>query len=183
MFADAAELWTTLGDIYVKRDETEFAKNLYKRGLTADTLDRTLLQNLKRLYKKTQEALPPIAAQAQRIQDLHVKAANYWSQSVSGRRKLRTDIEAYIKDFPNDTNGPVLLALYFNQAGNALQSKELLEGVLKEHPEDLSANLALSSLLYRAEQTQDAVYYLKSALFYYPENPTATKRLAALGKK
>ena len=54
---------------------------------------------------------------------------------------------------------------------------------LKEHPEDLSANLALSSLLYRAEQTQDAVYYLKSALFYYPENPTATKRLAALGKK
>lgn len=183
LFPYAAELWTTLGDIYVKRDETEFAKNLYKRGLTADTLDRTLLQNLKRLYKKTQEALPPIAAQAQRIQDLHVKAANYWSQSVSGRRKLRTDIEAYIKDFPNDTNGPILLALYFNQAGNALKSKELLEGVLKEHPEDLSANLALSSLLYRAEQTQDAVYYLKSALFYYPENPTATKRLAALGKK
>ncbi len=182
LFPYASGLWTDWGQIYVQREEPEFAKNLYKRGLTADTLDRGLLRGLTRLYKKD-EPLPPVAAQAKRIQDLHFKTANYWSQTPAGRRKLRADIEAYIADYPQDTNGPILLARYFNQSGNDLKSKETLESVLKAHPEDLSANLALSSLLYRAEQTDLAAYYLKSALFYYPGNATALKRLEALGVK
>lgn len=179
LFPYASALWTALGEIYVKREEPEFAKNIYKKGLTADTLDRSLLRGLTRLYKKG-EALPPVVAQAKRIQDLHVKTANYWTQPKAVRKALRGNIEAYIKDYPDDTNGPILLAQYFNQAGNDLMSKSVLEGVLAKHPEDLSANLALSTLLYRAEQTDLAKYYLQSALFYYPGNPTARKRLAAL---
>lgn len=179
LFPYASSLWTALGEIYVKREEPEFAKNIYKKGLTADTLDRSLLRGLTRLYKKG-EPLPSVVAQAKRIQDLHVKTANYWTQPKSVRKALRGNIEAYIKDYPDDTNGPILLAQYFNQAGNDLMSKSVLEGVLAKYPQDLSANLALSTLLYRAEQTDLAKYYLKSALFYYPGNATAKKRLAAL---
>ncbi len=179
LFPYASSLWTALGEIYVKREEPEFAKNIYKKGLTADTLDRSLLRGLTRLYKKG-EPLPSVVAQAKRIQDLHVKTANYWTQPKSVRKALRGNIEAYIKDYPEDTNGPILLAQYFNQAGNDLMSKSVLEGVLAKYPQDLSANLALSTLLYRAEQTDLAKYYLKSALFYYPGNATAKKRLAAL---
>lgn len=179
LFPYASSLWTALGEIYVKRDEPEFAKNIYKKGLTADTLDRSLLRGLTRLYKKG-EPLPSVVAQAKRIQDLHVKTANYWTQPKAVRKALRGNIEAYIKDYPDDTNGPILLAQYFNQAGNDLMSKSVLEGVLAKYPQDLSANLALSTLLYRAEQTDLAKYYLKSALFYYPGNATAKKRLAAL---
>lgn len=179
LFPYASSLWTALGEIYVKREEPEFAKNIYKKGLTADTLDRSLLRGLTRLYKKG-EPLPSVVAQAKRIQDLHVKTANYWTQPKAVRKALRGNIEAYIKDYPDDTNGPILLAQYFNQAGNDLMSKSVLEGVLAKYPQDLSANLALSTLLYRAEQTDLAKYYLKSALFYYPGNATAQKRLAAL---
>ena len=179
LFPYSASLWTALGEIYVKREEPEFAKNIYKKGLAADTLDRSLLRGLTRLYKKGEE-LPPVVAQAKRIQALHIKTANYWTQPKAVRKALRADIEAYIKEYPEDTNGPILLAQYFNQAGNDLMSKSVLEGVLAQHPEDLSANLALSTLLYRAEQTDLAKYYLNNALFYYPGNATAKKRLEAL---
>ena len=60
--------------------------------------------------------------------------------------------------------------------------EELLEEVLEKHPDDLSANLALASLLQKAEDTQEAKRYLQNVLFYYPENQTAKNRLKRLEK-
>ncbi len=52
--------------------------------------------------------------------------------------------------------------------------------MLKEYPEDLWANLAISTLYYKAEDEANAKRYLQNALFYYPQNTLATARLEAL---
>ena len=56
----------------------------------------------------------------------------------------------------------------------------MLEQVLQNHPDDLWANLALSTLFYKAEKPQEAVRCLHNALFYYPGNELALARLKAL---
>ena len=58
-----------------------------------------------------------------------------------------------------------------------------MEQVLEKYPDDLSANLALASLLQQAEDTQSAKKYLQNVLFYYPQNQTATRRLERLEGK
>ena len=95
-------------------------------------------------------------------------------------RRTRGFFNDYIEQYPTDTNGPILLARYFSLTGNDIKSKELLEQVLEKHPDDLSANLALASLLQRAEDKSSAEKYLQQALFYYPGNQTAVRRLEKL---
>ena len=95
--------------------------------------------------------------------------------------KLREQLEQYIEKYPDDTNGPILLARYFTLTGNDIKSKEILEEVLQQHPDDLSANLALAALLQKAEDVPAAQKYLQNVLFYYPQNQTAVKRLERLG--
>ena len=67
--------------------------------------------------------------------------------------------------------------------GNDIKSKEILEEILLVYPDDLSANLALASLLQQAEDLESAKKYLRNALFYYPKNQTATRRLERLEGK
>jgi tetratricopeptide (TPR) repeat protein len=96
------------------------------------------------------------------------------------QQRLRADIESYISDYPQDTNGQILLARVLSLAGNDIKSKEVLENVLKEYPEDLWANLALSTLFYKAEDVENAKRCLENALFYYPQNSIALARMKAI---
>ena len=172
-------LWHNLGSIYLKRGETEYAKTIYKDALTIDTLDKSLLRSLKKLYLPKEE-MPAIIAQATELQKYYDQIQNLRGTSKNELKKLRERLETYVEKYPDDTNGPILLARYFALTGNDIKSKELLEDVLEKYPDDLSANLALSSLLQRAEDTQNAKKYLQNALFYYPKNQTAARRLEKL---
>ena len=96
------------------------------------------------------------------------------------QHRLRAEVEQYIADSPEDTNGKILLARILSLAGNDLKAKEVLDGVLKDYPDDLWANLALSTLYYKAEDLENARRCLQDALFYYPQNALATARLQAL---
>lgn len=174
-------LWHNLGTIYLKRGEKEYAKTIYKKALTIDTLDKSLLRSLKKLYTKDeQEEIPAVIAQAEELQKYYDQIQNLRGTSKSGLKKLREQLERYIEKYPDDTNGPILLARYFSLTGNDIKSKELLEEVLEKYPDDLSANLALASLLQRAEDIPNAKKYLQNALFYYPKNQTAMRRLERL---
>lgn len=179
LFPYETNLWILTGEIYLKREETEYAKNIFKRALTIDTLSKTLYRHLSKLYGKSDEK-PAVLAQAARLQADRAKLNNFQTLSRAARQKLRAELEDYAKQYPDDTNGPILLARYFTLSGNDIKSKEVLEGVLENHPDDLWANLALSTLLYKAEDLNSAKYYLQRALFYYPKNETAEKRLKAL---
>ena len=75
-----------------------------------------------------------------------------------------------------------MLARVLSLAGNDIKAEEVLESVLAEYPDDLWANLALSTLYYKAEDIQKARQCLENALFYYPQNALATARLEALDK-
>ena len=71
----------------------------------------------------------------------------------------------------------------FSLSGNDLKAEEALQRVLQKYPDHLWANLALSSLYYKAEDETGARRALQNALFYYPDNATALARLRALEKK
>ncbi len=180
LFPYETSLWRMAGEIYQKLGDTEYAKNTYKRGLTVDTLDRELLRRLSALYPAQSADRPGVIAQAQRLQRYQDKADKFNKMSPYYQQRLRRDIEAYIKDYPDDTNGRILLARVLSLAGNDIKAEEVLEGVLKEFPDDLWANLALSTLYYKAEDVQKAKQCLQDALFYYPQNALATARLKAL---
>ncbi len=181
LFPYDAGLWHATGDIYLKRGEKEYAKTVYKNALTIDTLDKSLRRSLAKLYEKDEE-LPPILTQAKQLQGYYDRVQNLQGTSRAGLKKLRAQLEEYVAAYPDDTNGPILLARYFTLTGNDIKSKELLEGVLEKHPDDLSANLALASLLQKAEDPQEARHYLQNVLFYYPGNQTAQNRLKRLEK-
>ncbi len=179
LFPHDTTLWHNLGTIYLKRGEQEYAKTIYKNALTIDTLDKSLLRSLKKLYTSEDE-LPEVLAQATELQKYYDQIQNLRGASKATLKTLRDNLEAYIEKYPEDTNGPILLAKYFSLTGNDIKSKELLEDVLALHPDNLSANLALSSLLHRAEDEQTAKQYLENVLFYYPNNQTAVRRLERL---
>ena len=180
LFPYETNLWRMAGEIYQKLGDTEYAKNTYKRGLTVDTLDRELLRRLKALYPASSTDRPAVIAQAQRLQRYQDKADKFNKMSPYYQQRLRRDIESYIKDYPDDTNGRILLARVLSLAGNDIKAEEVLESVLNEYPDDLWANLALSTLYYKAEDTEKAKQCLQDALFYYPQNALATARLEAL---
>lgn len=182
LFPYDTSLWHDVGDIYLKRGEKEYAKTIYKKALTIDTLDKSLLRSLSKLYDKTEEQ-PEVLAQAKQLQDYYDQVNHIQGSSKTKLKKLREQLEKYIEVYPQDTNGSILLARYFMLTGNDIKSKELLEQVLEKYPDDLSANLALASLLQQAEDTQSAKKYLQNVLFYYPQNQTATRRLERLEGK
>ncbi|WP_458402507.1 O-antigen ligase family protein [Candidatus Avelusimicrobium sp.] len=182
IFPYDTSLWHALGDIYLKRGEKEYAKTTYKKALTIDTLDKSLLRRLTKLYEKGEET-PEVLSQAQELQKYYDQVNKIQGTSRSKLKKLREDLEQYIQKYPDDANGPILLARYFMLMGNDIKSKELLEEVLAKQPDNLSANLALASLLQQAEDKEAAKKYLQNALFYYPENSTATRRLERLESK
>lgn len=180
LFPYETSLWRMAGEIYQKLGDTEYAKNTYKRGLTVDTLDRELLQRLSVLYPSRAADRPAVIAQAQRLQRYQDKADKFNKMSPYYQQRLRKDIESYIQDYPDDTNGRILLARVLSLAGNDIKAEEVLESVLEEYPDDLWANLALSTLYYKAEDIDKARQCLQNALFYYPKNELATARLKAL---
>ncbi len=175
-------LWRLVGEIYVQQGDIEHAKNIYLRGLKVDTLDKELLTRLEKLYAGVKEK-PELLAQAGQLQKYNDKASRFGQMSPFYQQRLRSDIEAYCLKYPEDTNGSILLARVLSLAGNDIKSKEVLEKVLRQHPDDLWANLALSTLFYKAENVPEAVRCLQDALFYYPGNELALARLKALGVK
>ena len=181
LFPYETALWRLTGEIYSKQGEVEYAKNIYKQGLTVDTLDKELLSRLEKLYAQEREK-PAIIAQARQLQKYQEKANRFDKMSPYYQQRLRSDIEAYITQYPQDTNGQILLARVLSLGGNDIKSKEMLEQVLQTHPDDLWANLALSTLFYKAEKPQEAARCLQDALFYYPGNNLAAERLKVLGK-
>ena len=178
LFPYETGLWRLAGEIYDKLGENEYAKNVYQRGLTVDTLDQELLARLEKLFAKQEK--PAIVEQARLLQKYQDKANRFDKMSPFYQQRLRTDIEAYIAKYPQDTNGQILLARVLSLSGNDIKSKEVLEQVLEKHPDDLWANLALSTLFYKAEDPAAAAHCLHDALFYYPGNELAVTRLKAL---
>ena len=182
LFPYETMLWRQAGEIYSKLGETEQAKNTYLRGLTVDTLDKELLKRLNNLFP-TKEEKPELLTQAKLLQEYSARADKFTKMPTRNQAQLRADIEAYIDTYPDDTNGPILFARVLSLSGNDIKAKEELENVLKKFPDDLWANLALSTLYYKAEDLQKAERSLRQALFYYPGNAVATARLNALPKK
>lgn len=180
LFPYETSLWRTAGEVYQKLGDTEYAKNTYKRGLSVDTLDAELLKRLEKLYPARSADRPAIIAQAKQLQRYQEKADKFDKMSPYYQHRLRAEVEQYIADYPEDTNGKILLARILSLAGNDLKAKEVLDGVLKDYPDDLWANLALSTLYYKAEDLENARRCLQDALFYYPQNALATARLQAL---
>ena len=182
LFAYKTDLWHVVGEIYEKLGNVEKTKNVYLRGLEVDVLDENLLKRLDLLFPAKNEK-PPLLAQARRLQMCQEKIAKFNKMSSFYQQKLRNDIEQYVKEFPEDTNGEILLARVFSLSGNDLRAEEILQRVLASQPDNVWANLALSSLYYKAEDVEGAQRVLENVLFYYPNNPVALKRLQELNKK
>ena len=182
LFPYQTDLWHRVGEIYSKLGEVEYTKNTYKRGLVVNTLDRELLHRLEQLYAAETEK-PEILAQAKLLQKYQDKVTRFEKMSAFYQQRLRGNLEHYREQYPDDTNGDILLARVLSLAGNDIKSKEILEQVLARHPDDLWANLALSTLFYKAEDISGAMRCLQNALFYYPGNEVALARLKALERK
>ncbi len=182
LFKYETNLWRTAGEIYEKQNDVENAKNIYLRGLKVDTLDGNLLKRLDTLFADSNEK-PPLLAQARTLQTYQEKVGKFAKMSAHYQHKLRENIEAYVQQFPDDTNGEILWARVLSLGGNDLKAEEILRRVLTAHPDDLWAGLALSSLYYKAEDCAGAKRALENVLFYYPDNASAQKRLKELNKK
>ena len=182
LFAYEPDLWRVVGEIYEKQGDSENAKNVYLRGLAVDTLDTDLLKRLDKLFASADDK-PALLAQARTLQNYHEKVIKFNKMAPFYQHKLRENIEAYVKQFPTDTNGKILLARVLSLSGNDLKAEEVLRRVLRAHPDDVWAGLALSSLYYKAEDWAGARRALENVLFYYPDNLSARKRLEELNKK
>jgi len=182
LFPYDTNLWLETGRIYEKMGNTEYAKNTYRRGLAVDTLSATLLGRLKKLEGK-EASQNKLIAQAQELQKYNEKVGKFSKMSSAYQQKLRRNLETYITDYPQDTNGRILLARVLSLSGNDIKAKEELESVLETQPDNLWARLALSSLYEKAEDEPDALRELNEALFYYPENATAQARIKKIIKK
>ena len=180
LFPYQTNLWLQVGELYQKKEETQKAKDVYQRGLSVDTLSVPLLKAVRSFYNPKEE--PDLVAQAQTLQGYQAKAEKFTKMSAYYQHKLRENLEAYVQQYPQDSNGKILLARVFSLSGNDLRAEELLHQVLRGRPDNLWANLALSALYYQAEDAAGAKRALENALFYYPGQPTATKRLKALDK-
>ena len=179
LFPYETGLWRLVGETYERLGETQHAKTVYQRGLAVDTLDKELLGRLDKLYAGQTEK-PTVISQARLLQKYNDKAGRFDQMSPYYQQRLRSDIENYCATYPADTNGSILLARVLSLAGNDIKSKMELEQVLRDQPDNLWANLALSTLFYKAENTAEAVRCLQDALFYYPGNNLVLARLKAL---
>lgn len=182
LFAYDTNLWRLTGEIYQKQGDLERAKNTYLRGLSVDTLNRDLLTRLEKMYPAGAER-PALLAQARTLQSYQERAGKFEKMSAYNQHKLRENIEAYVAQYPQDSNGKILWARVLSLGGNDLKAEGQLRQVLEKHPDNLWANLALSSLYYKAENQAGARRALENALFYYPNNATARARLEKLNKK
>ena len=180
LFPYQTNLWLQVGELYQKKEETQKAKDVYQRGLSVDTLSATLLKAVRSFYSAKDE--PSLVAQAQTLQNYQAKAEKFTKMSAYYQHKLRENLESYVQQYPQDLNGRILLARLFSLSGNDLKAEELLHQVLRKRPDNLWANLALSTLYYQAEDMAGAKRALENALFYYPDQITASKRLKALEK-
>ena len=178
LFPYQTNLWLQTGELYQKKEENQKAKDVYQRGLSVDTLSAALLKAVRSFYNPKEE--PDLVAQAQTLQAYQTKAEKFTKMSAYYQHKLRENLEAYVQQYPQDANGKILLARVLSLGGNDLKAEELLRRVLQERPDNLWANLALSTLYYQAEDTAGAKRALENALFYYPGQSTATNRLKAL---
>jgi|GEM_PF-2404978 len=181
LFPYDTALWLQTGEIYQKQNDLEYAKNIYLRGLNVDTLSKELLSRLEKMYPASQER-PELLAQARTLQGYKEKAGKFNKMGATYQHKLRENIEAYVAQYPHDMNGHILLAQVLSLGGNDLRSEEQLQQVLRQHPDNLWANLALSSLYYKAEDEAGARRALENALFYYPDCAPALARLEKLNK-
>lgn len=181
LFPCETGLWQQVGEIYYKRGQTEYAKNIYMRGLGTDTLSKELVKRLETFYPD-KTAQPDLLAQARALQTYAQKVDKFDKMAPYYQHKLRENLESYVTQYPDDMNGKILLARVFSLSGNDLKAEEMLEQILAVQPGNLWANLALSSLYYQAEDWGRARRALEIALFYYPENSTAQARLNALNK-
>ena len=172
-------LWAQTGELFEKQGDVEYAKNIYLRGLKIDTLNATILQRLENLYPVKQEQ-PEIMSQARLLQQYYTKAQKFTKMAPVYQHKLRENVEAYVKQYPDDANGHIVLARVLSLLGNDLKAEEQLHRVLKKYPDHLWTHLALSSLYYQAEDEHGALQALQQALFYYPTNPVAQERLNKL---
>ncbi len=180
LFPYQTGLWLQTGELYQKKEETQKAKDVYQRGLSVDTLSVPLLKAVQSFYKPQEE--PALVAQARGLQGYQAKAEKFAKMSAYYQHKLRDNLEDYVLQYPHDLNGQILLARVLSLSGNDLKAEELLHRVLQERPDNLWANLALSTLYYQAEDTVGAKQALENALFYYPGQSTASKRIKALEK-
>ncbi len=177
LFAYETDLWRQTGSLYQKLDDPEKAKDVYARGLAVDTLDAPLLVQLESLYPAQK---PEVARQARTLQQYRTKVEKFHKMAPYYQHKLRENLEAYMAQYPQDPNGKILLARVFSLSGNDLKAEELLEHILAARPDNLWANLALSSLYYQAEDWPRARRAIEQALFYYPDNVSAQQRLKVL---
>ena len=173
--------WLQLGALYQKQGDNEKAKDVYLRGLAVDTLSKELLAGAQQFFVRGQE--PELFTQASTLQAYREKADKFTKMSAYYQRKLRENLEAYIQQYPQDLNGLILLARVLSLGGNDLKAEEMLHRALQQQPDNLWANLALSSLYYKAENEPGSRRALKDALFYYPGQETAVSRLETLNKQ
>ena len=142
---------------------------------------------MRRLFSETKiypipAEQPTLLAQARLLQKYQEKAEKFTKMSAFYQHKLRENVEAYVAQYPQDMNGLILLARVLSLGGNDLKAEEKLRQVLAQHPDNLWAHLALSSLYYQAEDLDGARRALENVLFYYPGHPTAQARLDMLNK-
>ncbi len=182
LFPFDTDLWRQVGGIYQKLGDTEKAKDVYVRGLTVDTLDVQLLKRLDELYPISDEK-PTVLAQARLLQGYNAKVNKFHKMAPYYQHKLRENLETYIAQYPHDANGKILLARVLSLAGNDLKAEEILGHILSSHPDNLWANLALSTLYYQAEDWRRARMAVDQALFYYPDHEGALKRRQTLQTK
>ena len=182
LFPYDTNLWLETGRLYEKTGNAEYAKNTYRRGLSVDTLSAALLRRLKKA-EGAAAAQDDLIKQAQQLQKYNEKVGKFSKMSAAYQQKLRHNLETYIADYPQDTNGRILLARVLSLSGNDIKAKEELERVLKRQPDNLWARLALSALYEKAEDEEDALHEINEALFYYPENPSVQERLKKIMKK
>ena len=124
------------------------------------------LENLKLLFDMKQEVFHKTAI-----------------KGVAAENDILAFLETYIEQYPQDSNGRILLARVLSLSGNDIKAKEELESVLKQQPDNLYARLALSSLYEKAEDDADALREINEALFYYPQTPAAQQRFEKITKK
>ncbi len=181
LFPYDTNLWLQTGEIFQKQGDMERAKNIYVRGLAVDTLSRELLTRLEKLYPSKQDQ-PTLLAQVRTLQGYQDKAGKFNKMSPFYQHKLREQIETYVADYPEDMNGRILLARVLSLSNNDLKAEEQLNQVLREHPDNLWANMALSTLYYQAEDIDGSTRALENALFYYPNHAVALQRMEELQK-
>lgn len=163
----------------VQTGDYDSAIKAYEKLYSGNPERTDVLSILMQLYDK-QKNYDKMISTVQRMEDADGESEktvltkmHIYSQQGKKKEEYRT-LKAFVDRYPNDLSYQVMLGNWLIANNQKAQALSVLQKVLKEDPENMSAQLSMIDY-YKAEKLDSIANQMQERLLLMPQTPTATK--------